>query len=86
MGPEAAVNAVYANRIAALPEAERADFVRRMREEYAEGIDVFRLASDLVIDAIVDPDSIRDELLARLAAAGSRRRPEPARKHGVFPV
>ena len=27
MGPEAAVNAVYANKIAALPEEERASFI-----------------------------------------------------------
>ncbi|MHB1500576.1 MAG: acyl-CoA carboxylase subunit beta [Candidatus Dormibacteria bacterium] len=86
MGPEAAVNAVYANRIAALPEAERAAFVDRMRLEYAENIDVFRLASDLVIDAIVDPGLLRDELISRLAAAGSRRRPQPSRHHGIFPV
>ncbi len=86
MGPEAAVNAVYANRIAALPEAERPGFVNRMREEYAENIDVFRLASDLVIDAVVDPGLLRDELLARLAAAGSRRRSQPGRQHGIFPV
>jgi len=86
MGPEAAVNAVYANRIAALPEMERAAFVERMRAEYAENIDVFRLASDLVLDAVLDPSQLRAELIARLAVAGSRRRAQPARHHGVFPV
>jgi acetyl-CoA carboxylase carboxyltransferase component len=86
MGPEAAVNAVYANRIAELPEAERAAFVDRLRAEYAENIDIFRLASDLVIDAVVDPARLREELIGRLALAASRRRPGPARRHGVFPV
>ena len=86
MGPEAAVNAVYANRIAAMPEPERAEFIARMRAEYAQDIDVFRLAGELVVDAVVDPNDLREELIGRLAAAGSRRRPQPARHHGVFPV
>ncbi|MHB1524787.1 MAG: acyl-CoA carboxylase subunit beta [Candidatus Dormibacteria bacterium] len=86
MGPEAAVNAVYANRIAELPAAERQAYVERLRIEYAENIDIFRLASDLVIDAVVDPSRLREELIARLAVVATRRRPEPGRHHGVFPV
>jgi acetyl-CoA carboxylase carboxyltransferase component len=86
MGPEAAINAVYANRIAELPEADRPAYVERLRSEYAEDIDIFRLASDLVIDAIVDPSRLREELIARLALAATRRRVQPGRHHGVFPV
>lgn len=86
MGPEAAVNAVYANRIAAMPESDRQDFIDRMRSEYAQDIDIFRLAGELVVDAVVDPSDLRDELIGRLAAAGARRRPQPARHHGVYPV
>lgn len=86
MGPEAAVNAVYANRIAEVAEPERQAYIDRLRSEYAEDIDVFRLASDLVIDAMVDPSRLREELIARLAVAATRRRPEPGRHHGVFPV
>src|SRR5207302_3407362 len=36
MGPEAAVNAVYAKKIAELPEDQREDFVQRKREEYRQ--------------------------------------------------
>ena len=86
MGPEAAVNAVYANRIAELPVEERPEFVSRLRTEYAADIDIFRLASDLVVDAVVEPSRLRAELILRLAAASTRRRPAPARHHGVFPV
>ncbi|MGH7641732.1 MAG: acyl-CoA carboxylase subunit beta [Candidatus Dormibacteria bacterium] len=86
MGPEAAINAVYANRIAALPEAERADFVAKLRAEYVEDVDIFQLASDLVLDAVVDPLDLRDQLLWRLAAAAGRQRLGPERHHGVFPV
>ncbi|MGH7666077.1 MAG: acyl-CoA carboxylase subunit beta [Candidatus Dormibacteria bacterium] len=86
MGPEAAINAVYANRIAALPEAEREEYVRQLRREYAEDVDIFQLASDLVLDAIVDPGDLRDQLIWRLAAAAGKQRPVTPRHHGVFPV
>ena len=46
MGAEAAVNAVYANKIAALEtENERTKFILQMREDYEQDIDVMRLAS-----------------------------------------
>ncbi|MGZ4211174.1 MAG: acyl-CoA carboxylase subunit beta, partial [Actinomycetota bacterium] len=74
MGPEAAVNAVYANKIAELPEDQRADYVQQKREEYRQDIDIYRLASELIVDAIVDPDELRAELIARFDAASSRAR------------
>lgn len=87
MGAEAAVNAVYANKIAAIDdEDERARFVAGLREEYEEDIDILRLASDLVIDAIVQPEELRAELIARLAAASSKNRDRPAKRHSVPPV
>jgi acetyl-CoA carboxylase carboxyltransferase component len=87
MGPEAAVNAVYANKIAAIDdEDERAAFVARMRTEYETDVDLLRLASDLVIDAIVEPEDLRHQLVARLAAAAGRDRTFSARRHGVPPV
>ncbi|MGC2296560.1 MAG: acyl-CoA carboxylase subunit beta [Candidatus Dormiibacterota bacterium] len=86
MGPEAAINAVYANRIAALPEAERPGFVARLRAEYSEDVDIFQLASDLILDAVVDPRELRDQLIWRLAAAATKVRRSPERHHGVFPV
>jgi acetyl-CoA carboxylase carboxyltransferase component len=86
MGPEAAVNAVHANRLEAMPEAERGPEVARLRAEYASEIDVRRLAAELVIDAIVPPESLRDELVARFAAAAGRRDPLPRKRHAVTPV
>ncbi len=86
MGPEAAVNAVFANRLAELDPAARADEVARLRRTYAQDIDIFRLASDLIVDAVVDPDALRPELSRRLAAAAGRRRPPVARHRAVFPV
>ena len=53
MGPEAAVNAVFANKIAAIDDPdERAAFVDEQRRLYEEDVDLYRLASELVIDAV----------------------------------
>jgi len=81
------VNAVYANKIAAIgDEAERAAFVRAKREEYDEDIDIVRLASELVVDAIVEPEDLRAELVARYAVAAGKDRRFSRRRHGVTPV
>ena len=87
MGPDAAVNAVYANKIAAIEdEGERAAYVARLRDEYEADVDLLRLAADLVIDAVVEPEQLRDELLRRLALASSKDRHFSDRHHGVPPV
>lgn len=86
MGPEAAVNAVYANKIAALPEEERAAFIAEKRAEYQEDIDIYRLASELVIDDIIEPNRLREELALRLDAYMSKYVTFTNRKHGVNPV
>lgn len=87
MGPEAAVNAVFANRIAAIEdEQERAEFVTARRVEYEEDVDLLRLASELVIDAVVPFEALRDELIGRFAAADPVDRDSVAKRHGVPPV
>ena len=87
MGPEAAVNAVYANKIEAIEDAaERAAFVAARRTEYEADVDLLRLASDLVIDAIVEPADLRREIALRLTAAAGRDRHFSTRRHGVPPV
>ncbi len=53
MGPEAAVNAVFANKIAAIDDPdEREAFVAEQRTIYEADVDLLRLASELVIDAV----------------------------------
>jgi acetyl-CoA carboxylase carboxyltransferase component len=87
MGAEAAVNAVYANKIAAITDPdERAAFVAARREEYERDIDIVRLASELVIDAVVEPQELRAELVRRFAAAKGKDRHFSRRRHGVTPV
>lgn len=65
MGPEAAINAVYANQIAEMPEEQREPFRKMMEARYAEDIDIFRLASELIVDTITPFERLRDELIAR---------------------
>lgn len=87
MGPEAAVNAVYANRIGAIEDdGERAAFVADRRREYETDVNLFRLAGDLVVDAVVEPEELRRELALRLTYAADRDRTLPSKRHGVPPV
>ncbi|CAA9414757.1 MAG: Methylcrotonyl-CoA carboxylase carboxyl transferase subunit [uncultured Propionibacteriaceae bacterium] len=87
MGPEAAINAVYANKIADISdETERVAYVRQLRAEYEADIHILRLASELGIDAIVEPSEVRRELVARFAAAATKDRHFSSRRHGVPPV
>jgi acetyl-CoA carboxylase carboxyltransferase component len=86
MGPDAAVNAVFANRIAAIhDDAERAAFIEEQREVYKADVDILRLASELVLDAIIDPEQLRDELIRRIDHARHKDRTPPHRRHGVPP-
>ena len=86
MGPEAAVNAVYFNKIQALPEADRPAYVQRLRDEYAEDVDLFKLASELVVDDIVAGNALRGELVRRFDLYREGYELPTRRKSGVVPV
>ncbi|QQK75609.1 acyl-CoA carboxylase subunit beta [Salicibibacter cibarius] len=86
MGPEAAVNAVYAKRIAELPEEERSTYISEKRKEYQENIDIYRLGSELVVDDIVEPANLRQTLISRFQAYASKKMSAPDKKHRVDPV
>ena len=86
MGAEAAVNAVFANKIAAQPEADRAAYVEKLREEYRADIDLLKLASNLHVDAVVPGDDLRAELIRRFAAAAGKTVTGYARRRSVLPV
>ncbi|GLZ81236.1 propionyl-CoA carboxylase [Actinorhabdospora filicis] len=86
MGAEAAVNAVYAKKIAGLPEEEREGFITAKRAEYEKDIDITHLAAELVVDTIIDAERLRPELIARYAAAATKDRTFSRRRHGITPV
>jgi acetyl-CoA carboxylase carboxyltransferase component len=87
MGPQAAINAVFYNQIQAIEdEAERAAEVERLRKEYAEEIDILHLASELVVDAVIQPEDLRAELVKRFGLYKTASRDWPAKHNPVTPV
>jgi acetyl-CoA carboxylase carboxyltransferase component len=87
MSAEASVNAVYANKVEAIKDdAERAAFVAERADEQRADINLLRMASDLVVDAVVEPADLREELIARLTGADRFTRSPRRRHHPVSPV
>ena len=86
MGPEAAVNAVYYNRIQELEGDERRAFIADKQKEYQEDIDIRRLASELIVDEVIEPEDLRLELVRRLALYENKNREFSRRRHPVTPV
>jgi acetyl-CoA carboxylase carboxyltransferase component len=86
MGPQAAINAVYANKIAALEGDAREQFIADRRAEFEQDVDILRLGSDLVLDAVIEPTELRAELAARYRVLVGKSRQIAAKRHGVPPV
>src|SRR3954451_13700205 len=87
MGPNAAVNAVFFNQLQAIEDPEeRERRTEELRREYAEDIDILHLASELVIDAVVQPEDLRADLIRRFALAASKSRDWPQKRNPVTPV
>ena len=87
MGPEAAINAVFYNQIQKFDDpTEREEFVRRKRDEYAADIDILHLASELVVDAVIQPDGLRAELIRRFALAEAKDRRFSRKRNPVTPA
>jgi acetyl-CoA carboxylase carboxyltransferase component len=87
MGPQAAVNAVYAAKIAEIADpAERDEFVADKRAEYEQDVDLMRLASDLVIDAVINPSELRAELVRRYRVLVGKSRLFAVKRHGIPPT
>ncbi len=88
MGAQAAVNAVFFNRIQEAPAGpEREALVTELRDQYRKDVDLARLASDLVVDAVLAFESLRRELAARFALYAERARlPTDKKKHLIAPM
>ena len=87
MSARASVNAVYANKIAAISDPEeRAAFVAARTAEQQKDINLLRMAADLVVDAVVEPERLRDELVARMVDSDRWARSTGRRHHVVSPV
>jgi acetyl-CoA carboxylase carboxyltransferase component len=87
MGPQAAINAVFFNQLQAIDDpAERERRTEELRAEYKAEIDILHLASELVIDAVVEPQDLRRELARRFAAYAGKPRAWPAKHNAITPV
>ncbi|MBL5767851.1 acyl-CoA carboxylase subunit beta [Bacillus sporothermodurans] len=87
MGPEAAVNAVYSNKIQAIEDPkERIAFIQEKQKEYQETIDIYKLASELIVDEIVEPNRLRAVLINRFSLYETKELQFSTRKHPVYPV
>jgi acetyl-CoA carboxylase carboxyltransferase component len=87
MGASAAINAVHFNQLQAIDdEAEREARTEELRAEYARDIDILHLASELVVDAVVQPEDLRGELIRRFKIAAGRQREWPAKHNSITPV
>ncbi|MGI4812586.1 MAG: carboxyl transferase domain-containing protein, partial [Janthinobacterium lividum] len=87
VGPEAAVNAIFFNQIAALPEGERAAFIAAKRLEYAADIDVYSAAADsMAVEAVVHPDALRNELIQRFRLYSLKQPERFEKRNAVHPV
>ncbi|WP_336882953.1 acyl-CoA carboxylase subunit beta [Priestia koreensis] len=87
MGPEAAVNAVYSNKINSIEDPkERIKYVQEKQKEYKEHIDIYKLASELIVDDIVQANDLRDALISRFDHYDSKELVFSVRKHPVYPV
>jgi acetyl-CoA carboxylase carboxyltransferase component len=49
-------------------------------------VDLYKLAANLIVDDVVEPELLRDTLIARFKAYATRVSARPDRKHGVPPV
>jgi acetyl-CoA carboxylase carboxyltransferase component len=86
MGPQAAINAVFYNQLQAIEDPqERERRTDELRREYAQDIDILHLASELVIDAVVQPEDLRSELVRRFAHAAHKAREWPSKRNPVTP-
>jgi methylmalonyl-CoA decarboxylase subunit alpha len=87
MGPQAAINAVFYNQVQAIEdEKEREAFVEQLRKDYGEEIDILHLASELVVDAVVQPEDLREELVRRYAMYETREHDWPEKRNPITPV
>ena len=82
MGPEPAVNAVFFNQLQELTPEERERRRHQLEDEYREDVDLIKLASNLIVDDIVEPDRLRDDLIARFRAYRTGWEAPFDRRHG----
>ena len=85
MGPDAAVNIVYRERLATaeVPEVTRAELAEEYREHFANP---YVSAEHGYLDAVIDPAETRSKLIRALGMLQNKRDSLPPKKHGNIPL
>jgi propionyl-CoA carboxylase beta chain len=85
MGPEAAVNIVFREELAAAadPAAARARYAAEYREKFANP---YAAAAFGYIDEVIRPRETRAKLCRALGVLGNKRDTNPPKKHGNIPL
>jgi acetyl-CoA carboxylase carboxyltransferase component len=87
MGAQAAVNAVHYNKIQEIPAGpERDAFVQKLRDEYREDVSLEKLAAELVVDAVISFEGLREVRARRFTLSRGQVSPRVPRKHLVPPM
>ena len=60
--------------------------MQKLRDEYKADIDILKLASEQVLEAVVPGDRLRAEIISRFATASQRDRPRARKRRSVTPV
>jgi acetyl-CoA carboxylase carboxyltransferase component len=85
MGPVAAINAVYYNKLAAIEDPkERERVTAELREDYRQSYDIFKRAGELAVDELVQPRELRKEVMRYLEIYRQKQIELPRRKHGTI--
>jgi acetyl-CoA carboxylase carboxyltransferase component len=85
MGPEAAINAVYLNKLNAIEDpVQRQKAVTTLRDDYRKSYDIFKLASELVVDEVIAPRDLRNQLARYFELYADKEVSLPSRKHGTI--
>jgi len=85
MGPEPAINAVYFNKMAEMSDEAKKKFIAEKSAEYQKDVDIQRLASELIVDHLVDFEDARTEIALRFSYYAERSI-EKSRAPGILPM
>jgi propionyl-CoA carboxylase beta chain len=86
MGPEGAVNILYRREIEAAGDAAAAVRAERVAEYRAKFSHPYVAAERGFLDAVIEPQDTRREVIAALLRLRNKRRSLPPKKHGNIPL
>lgn len=85
MGPEAAINAVFFNKLQAIEnKEERAKVEKDLRDAYREGYNIFKLAGEMIVDDLIPPRDLRKECIRYFEAYKDKHVDRPKRRHATI--